>query len=209
MREQMGKPTGDITFEEAAAVHVLKMEVEWQQNIPEETQFKDISALQYFTGLEQLEFSNNAVSDLSPLAGMTNLRGLTIAGNPVKDISLLRNFKNLSGLIMYSTRVEDFSPLKDITSLNTLMISWTDFSDLTLLENMKDLSILYIDNTKVSDLTPPFEHDQPESAAAGRQLGDGFFAHQGHLFKSDGKRFRDELTVYLQNEKGVNSFFCF
>ena len=70
VREQMEKPEGDITLAEAAEVGALVLDLEWQREIPEETQIKDISALQYFVNLDQLSFNNHAVSDLSPLAGL-------------------------------------------------------------------------------------------------------------------------------------------
>jgi len=154
VREQMGKPEGDITLAEAAEIKNFNFDLEWQPEIPEETQIKDISAMQYFVNLEQLSFSNNAVSDLSPIAGLTHLRGLNFANNRVTDLTPLTGMTNLGGLIMYSCQASDYSPLATLVNLNTLMINYSTFSDLSVLSGMKDLFTLYIDNTLVSDLTP-------------------------------------------------------
>lgn len=158
VREQMNKPEGDITITEAKQVKELDFDLEWQPEIPPETQIHDISALQYFVNLEKLEFNCHAVSDLSPLTSLTKLRGLSFACNPVTDLSPLSSMPSLSGLIMFSVNVDDYSPIQDLPRLSTLMISWTSFSDLTLLDHAPDLRTLYIDNTQVSDLSPLANH---------------------------------------------------
>jgi hypothetical protein len=48
--------------------------------------------------LKTLYAYNNRISDLSPLAGLTNLRTLLIHENPITDLSPLAGLKQLSEL---------------------------------------------------------------------------------------------------------------
>lgn len=50
---------------------------------------KDIRALQYFTGLKELNFAFNNVSDLTPLSSLPKQEILNISGTQVEDLSPL------------------------------------------------------------------------------------------------------------------------
>lgn len=53
------------------------------------------------------------VIDLSPLAGLTWIQELSLAGSPVQDISVIRTLPNLRRLFLSATDVADLSPLLD------------------------------------------------------------------------------------------------
>jgi hypothetical protein len=154
VRGQIGKPEGVISFAEAEQVAVLKLDIPWQKEIPEETQIKDLSGIEYFVNLEQLSFNFHGVSDLAPLSGLTHLKGVAFGGNPVTDLSPITGLTQLDGLIMFSSPVTDYSWLPGFTNLSTFMISYTSFSDLSLVSGMTNLRTLYIDNTQVTDVSP-------------------------------------------------------
>jgi len=48
--------------------------------------------------LTELECSNNNITDISPIASLTNLTRLNLLKNPINDISPLTNLKNLTYL---------------------------------------------------------------------------------------------------------------
>ncbi len=52
-----------------------------------------------------VECNDESVSDLTPLANMTNLKGLYLYGTNVSDITPLANLTNLKGLYLYGTKV--------------------------------------------------------------------------------------------------------
>lgn len=93
VREAMGIPAGDITVAAAEAVTELNLGIEWQQNIPKDTQIKDISGLESFKNLETLDLHFHAITDISPLAGLTKLTSLSLGGNPVADITLMKQIR--------------------------------------------------------------------------------------------------------------------
>lgn len=73
VRAAMNKPEGDITLAEAEAVTELKLGVDWQQEPAPNTQIKDISGLENFNNLENLELHFHGITDISPLAGLTRV----------------------------------------------------------------------------------------------------------------------------------------
>jgi hypothetical protein len=82
----------------------------------------------------RLEFSANAVTDLSPLRALRGLKELAFASNPGQS------------------RLADLTPLKGLP-LTFLDCSGTNVADLTPLKGMK-LTCLRCFNTQVADLTP-------------------------------------------------------
>ncbi len=153
VREAMNKPEGDITVTEAESLRKLGYDLEWQREIPPETQIKDISALKYFTNLEEIELQFHAITDISPLAGLTKLKGLMLGGNQISDITPLAGLQGLGALSIFNCGAEDYSTLSELPYLNTLFLSYSTFSDLSVLTDLKDLQTLYIDHTQVSDVS--------------------------------------------------------
>ena len=67
-----------------------------------------------------LESQSTSVSDISPLAGLTNLITLTLDDNSVSDISPLAGLTHLSFLALVRNSVSDLSPLVGLTHLGEL-----------------------------------------------------------------------------------------
>ena len=100
----------------------------------------DIESLQYMVNLRSLDLRQNQLTDLTPLAGLTQLESLELRGN------------NLS----------DLAPLAGLTNLKTLRLGGSDsgvnnpnLQDLTPLSGLKNLEILVLPgNSQIRDLTP-------------------------------------------------------
>ena len=56
----------------------------------------DISGIEKFTNLTDLDLSSNSISDISALSGLTNLSDLVLSANSISDISALSGLKNLT-----------------------------------------------------------------------------------------------------------------
>ncbi len=94
------------------------------------------------------------VSDLSPLANLTNLKRLDILFSQVSDLSPLANLTNLERIDISYSQVSDLSPLANLTNLKRLGIAYNQVSDLTPVENLTNLERLDFSINKVSDLIP-------------------------------------------------------
>ncbi|HML69069.1 MAG TPA: leucine-rich repeat domain-containing protein [Clostridia bacterium] len=154
VREAIGKPEGDITLDDAKAITELKLNIEWQQFIPEETQIHDITGLEAFSNLETLELSFHNIKDISPLAGLTKLTSLSLGGNPVQDISPLAGLTNLRGLTLFNCAASDYSPLSKLTNLDFLMLDYSSIADLSALSNLTKLTNLTLKHTQIKDVSP-------------------------------------------------------
>ena len=94
-------------------VDMLGLEI---QEIPREL-------LELADTLKWLELSNTKVTDISPLANLTNLKLLILRETNVSDISPLADLTKLIALYLWETGVSDISPLRNLTKIETLDLS--------------------------------------------------------------------------------------
>ncbi len=103
-----------------------------------------------------LRFSSRAVTDLSPLKALPELRQLACSVSLpdrswLADLSPLRDLP-LTSLECWHTQVSDLTPLRG-KPLTTLIVGGTSVSDLAPLKDMP-LTLLNISGTQVEDLSP-------------------------------------------------------
>lgn len=151
VRGAIGKPQGDITAEDAAAVTRLDLGIEWQRYISEDNPIQNLSGLEYFTNLEHLDLSFHAISDIAPLQGLSKLTWLSLRGNPVADITPLGDMTNLQGLLLSNSTAQDYSPLARLASLEFLMLDNSAITDVSSLASLTNLRHLYLANCGVTD----------------------------------------------------------
>lgn len=105
---------------------------------------RSLAGVEACTGLREVGFGGNAISDLGPLRGcgelvdvwlhgnnirdlaplaaLPKLRRLSLFQNPLTSVAPLRSSPSLQILDLSETRVEDFSPLLEIPTLNELRL---------------------------------------------------------------------------------------
>ena len=98
--------------------------------------------------------NSNAISDVSPLAALTQLTWLSLWGTGVSDVSPLANLTQLTLLALWGTGVSDVSPLANLTQLTSLSLGDTAVSDVSPLANLTQLTRLALYGTAVSDVSP-------------------------------------------------------
>ena len=91
------------------------------------------------------------VSDLTPLAGLKNLRDLDLNETKVSDLSPLAGLKQLRWLHLDGTKVNNLSPLALLKNLEILTLDGTEVRDLSPLEGMKNLEVLILKNTQIGE----------------------------------------------------------
>ena len=112
------------------------------------------TGLEHATHLMELFLNGNAISDLSPLTGLTNLTLLKLDRNSISDISALADLINLVGLHLHRNSVSDLSPLASLTKLTGLYLGGSSASDLSPLAGLTNLESLFLDGNGISDLSP-------------------------------------------------------
>lgn len=113
-----------------------------------------IEGAQYFTNIEYLDFYDNSITDLSPLAGLTTLKHLGLNNNNISDLTPLSGLTNLTKVLLRDNDITDVSPLSSLTNLTYLPLSNNNISDVSGLSTLTGLNYLYIEGNNITDLTP-------------------------------------------------------
>ena len=148
--EALGKtPNAPITVEEMEKLGRLEA---WSRGI------RDLTGLQFATNLSQLYFDDNQISDLSPIAGLINLRSLSFStyssAVKVSDLSPIAGLINLENLHFQANNVSDLSPIAGLINLEILNFTDCNASDLSPLAGLIKLKRIYAWSNPVSGLSP-------------------------------------------------------
>ena len=95
----------------------------------------------------------NGITDISPLAGLTELRYLRIHLHNISDISPLDGLTNLTHLRIYDNNITNISPLRGLTKLKLLWAHNNEISDISALGGMTELLQLGLANNRITDIS--------------------------------------------------------
>ena len=171
--EAPGKGIAALTgLEHAVNLTGLNLGGTWVDRKRHTNPISDVSPLANLTQLTRLELESTDVSDVSPLANLTQLTSLGLGGTAVSDVSPLANLTQLTEMNLNSTDVSDVSPLANLTQLTRLDLSATAVSDVSPLANLTQLTSLGLGGTAVSDVSPLANLTQLTSLWLGRGVSD-------------------------------------
>jgi hypothetical protein len=100
-----------------------------------------------------LSLEGNSVSDISALAGLTNLTQLFLWGNLISDISALADLTNLTQLFLWDNSISDISGLSGLTNLKMLSLEGNSVSDISALAGLTNLTQLFLWDNSISDIS--------------------------------------------------------
>jgi len=161
IREALGKPEGDVT--RADAETLTELELSQMGVDKEQPYIHSLSALQYFTNLTYLGLGyavQNAQDplapiDLSVIANLQNLESLQMAGVVVDDLSPLAGLDQLKSLTLYNgNQPLDLTPLSGLVNLEALTLRNNKITDLTPLAGMSNLRYLDLEGNQITDVSP-------------------------------------------------------
>ena len=118
---------------------------------------RKISDLEPLAGLTQLQALNcggNQLTDLAPLAGLTQLQTLDCGDNQLTDLAPLAGLTQLQALKCWHNQLTDLAPLAGLTQLQTLDCGYNQLTDLTPLANLTQLHQLSCWGNRLTDLGP-------------------------------------------------------
>lgn len=84
----------------------------------------DLDGVQFCINAKTIDVSNNRITDLTPLIGLTNLEELNLSDNQIGYIDGLNNLVNLKSVLLSNNYIEDISPLFELKLL--------EYADLTV-----------------------------------------------------------------------------
>ena len=116
---------------------------------------RDLTGLQFATNLSRLKIDYDAaISDLSPLAGLINLKSIEMFDTSVSDLSPLAELIKLERMDFEHAYISDLSPLVGLTGLKVLDFSANDISDISPLARLTELTRLNLSFNDISDISP-------------------------------------------------------
>lgn len=114
----------------------------------------DISPIAGLTNLTSLGFGGNPISDISPIAGLTNLTSLGLGHNQISDISPIAGLTNLTSLGLAGNRISDISPIAGLTNLTILLLQDNSISDISAVSGLTNLTNLLLQDNSILDISP-------------------------------------------------------
>ena len=124
----------------------------------------DLTGLEHATNLTTLNLygdrvegrliNSNSVSDISPVAGLTNLTSLDLGYNSISDISLVAGLTHLTYLGLWGNNISDISPVVGLTDLTRLLLENNNISDISPVADLTQLDLLYLGGNSITDISP-------------------------------------------------------
>ena len=114
----------------------------------------DFSPVSGLTSLERLDLDSNSITNISPLSGLTNLTWLDLGSSSISDISVLSGLTRLNTLGLYGSSISDISVLSGLTRLEYLVLEANSISDISALSGLTNLTDLWLWDNSISDLAP-------------------------------------------------------
>ena len=102
---------------------------------------------------EAIRYSEGAIKDLTPLAGLKNLELLRLSHNEISDVAPLKDLTKLKHLYISHNNISDVSSLKDLTNLEDFDIAFNKVPDISIVKNFTKLNLLDIYSNKISDIS--------------------------------------------------------
>ena len=116
--------------------------------------FSDISPIAGLTNLEGLAVWNLSIRDINFLTRLTELKHLWMSNNYISDIRPLARLRNLIGLSIGGNQITDVSPLKNLTELIELELEYNQITDVSPLKNLTKLTLLRLASNQITDVSP-------------------------------------------------------
>ena len=114
----------------------------------------DLSPLAGLTNLKTFALGCNSHTDISFLSGLTNLTDLNVGGNGFTDISFLSGLTNLTRLHLGNNDITDISPVAGLINLTELGLLGNDITDISPLAGLTNLTRLVLLGNDITDISP-------------------------------------------------------
>lgn len=94
----------------------------------------DLDGVQFCINARKIDVSDNRITDLTPLTGLSNLEELNLSGNQIGYIDALCTLGKLKNLFLSDNEIEDISPLFGLDGLEYVDISGNNIDNEQIME---------------------------------------------------------------------------
>lgn len=145
VREELDILDGDITGKDMLSLTAFEAQ---------SSRIECLDGLEDAAKLKRLWLNSNAITDISPLAGLTELEVLWLNKNDITDITPLERLNKLSMIKLGFNNITDISPLAGLTEIEKLWLTKNGITDITPLERLNELRLLQLGSNSITDLSP-------------------------------------------------------
>lgn len=111
-----------------------------------------ISNLRHMKKLKFLDLSNNFITDMSCLDGLSELEYICFDNNNISDISFMRSMTHLKHISGNNNSISDISVLSGLTELENVFLGDNYITDISPLKNSRGLVYVGFDEAKIGDI---------------------------------------------------------
>ena len=147
VRKKLSKADGPITKDDLAKVKSVNLT---QVQVDE----LDPCVFPKLTGVHDIFLGKGDLTDLTPLATLSQVVSLRATGNQVADITPLARMVHMDRLDLSHSVVSDITTIGQMADLTELSLDDTTVNDISPLAKLTKLEHLSIRNTGVKDLKP-------------------------------------------------------
>ncbi len=104
--------------------------------------------------LSSIEISDHQITNVKPLASLTNLSVLTLYRNQIIDISPLKNLTKLTELYLSNNKIKDVKPIAELPNLIHLQLDANRIVDVKPLAKLCSLTSLSLSKNQIVDVNP-------------------------------------------------------
>ncbi|HEM2241150.1 TPA: InlB B-repeat-containing protein, partial [Listeria monocytogenes] len=124
------------------------------------------------TRLNSLKIGNNKITDLSPLANLSQLTWLEIGTNQISDINAVKDLTKLKMLNVGSNQISDISVLNNLSQLNSLFLNNNQLGneDMEVIGGLTNLTTLFLSQNHITDIRPLASLSKMDSADFANQV---------------------------------------
>ena len=160
IRAALHKPAGDITVADMESL--TELDVSWAVRGPNVPPIISLEGLQTARNLRRLDLTgglffevNLATSDLSPLAGLTNLTTLDISLNHLCSLTIPTGLTNLTSLYLSWNGFASLTLPAGLTSLAIVDLYCNQLTNLTISDDLSSLTYFILYRNQLRSLTVP------------------------------------------------------
>lgn len=111
-----------------------------------------ISNLRHMKKLKVLDLSNNYITDMSCLDGLSELESICFDNNNISDISFMRSMTHLKHISGNNNSISDISVLSGMTELKNVFLGDNYITDISPLKNSRGLVYVGFDEAQIGDI---------------------------------------------------------
>lgn len=115
---------------------------------------KSLAGLENCVAVQEIDFENNEITDLTPMAGLKLVQSLTLSRNKIESIAPLAELERLQYLELSGNAVSDLAPLAKMTNMRSLYLSDNKITKIEVVKGLKKTWTLYLAGNKVEDFAP-------------------------------------------------------